>query len=129
MRVVHHAKYLEYFELGRSSLIRSLGMSYAELEARGIFLPVIEAYAHYHRPILYDELIVVHSSIAELPKASLRIEYKILREGESHVLAKGYTIHGFLDAARNKPTRAPVYFLDMLEQGMKNGSDHLQEGK
>jgi acyl-CoA thioester hydrolase len=118
MRVVHHAKYFEYFELGRSSLIRSLGMSYADLEARGIFLPVIEAFAKYRRPALYDEVITVDSFITELPKASLRIDYKIIREGESDSLAEGYTVHGFIHAATNKPTRAPAYFIEMLERGM-----------
>jgi acyl-CoA thioester hydrolase len=119
MRVVHHARFLEYFEHGRSDLIRLLGMSYADLEARGIFLPVSEAYAKYRRPALYDELIVVESIITEIPKASLRIEYKVFREGESDLLAEGYTVHGFLNGATKKPTRAPIFFIEMIEKGLR----------
>jgi acyl-CoA thioester hydrolase len=120
MRVVHHARFLEYFELGRSDLIRNLGMSYGELEARGIFLPVVEAFAKYRRPALYDELITVESTIAEVPKVSLRIDYKITREGEADILAEGYTVHGFLNAATNKPTRAPAFFIEMIEKGLSS---------
>jgi acyl-CoA thioester hydrolase len=118
MRVVHHARFLEYFELGRSDLIRKLGMSYGELEARGIFLPVSEVYAKYRRPALYDELIVVESIIKEIPKASLRIDYKVLREEESDLLAEGFTVHGFLSGATNKPTRAPAFFIEMIGKGL-----------
>jgi acyl-CoA thioester hydrolase len=120
MRVVHHAKFLEYFELGRSDLIRKLGMSYAEFEARGMFLPVIEAFAKYRRPALYDELITVESIIKEIPKVSLRVEYQVTREGEPDILAEGHTVHGFLNAATNKPTRAPAYFIEMIEKGIRN---------
>jgi len=128
MRVVHHAKFIEYFELGRSSLIRSLGMSYAELEARGVSLPVIEAFAKYRRPAFYDELINVESRISELPKASLRIEYQVRREDKVDILAEGYTVHGFLNSSTNKPTRAPAYFVEMLERGMR-GEFHQYSGQ
>ena len=119
MRVVHHARFLEYFELGRSDLIRALGVSYAELEAKGIFMPVIEAHAKYRRPALYDEVITVESIIKESPKASLTIEYKVTREGEPAILAEGYTVHGFLNGTTNKPTRAPADFISMIEKGIQ----------
>jgi acyl-CoA thioester hydrolase len=118
MKVVYHGKYLEYFEMSRSALIRSLGMPYAELEARGIFLPVIEAYAKYRRPAYYDELLLIEACITEMPAATLRIGYKVLRTGETAPLAEGFTVHSFLNAATSKPTRVPSYFLQILEKGM-----------
>lgn len=114
MRIVHHAKYFEYFELGRSDLIRTLGMSYAQLEEKGIYLPVIEAVAHYQRPARYDDLIIVHSSICEMPKVTLKIEYTIFDETKSEHLADGWTIHSFLNAATGKPMRAPKEFLALF---------------
>jgi acyl-CoA thioester hydrolase len=117
MKVVYHGKYLEYFETSRSALIRSLGMPYSELESRGIFLPVIEAYAKYRRPAYYDEVLLIEARITELPAASLRIDYRVLRTGEDAPLAEGFTVHSFLNAATGKPTRVPPYFLQILEKG------------
>ncbi len=119
MRVVHHARFLEYFELGRSDLIRMLGMSYGDLERRGYLLPVVEVFARYRRPALYDEMIIVESLIKEIPKASLRIEYNVIREGEPDILVEGYTVHGFLNALSSKPTRAPAFFIEMIEKGLQ----------
>jgi acyl-CoA thioester hydrolase len=116
MRVVYHAKYLEYFELGRSDLIRGLGLPYGRMEDQGIFLPVVEAHARYRRPAHYDEILIVESVVRELPKASLKIEYRVFREKEEIVLAEGYTVHGFLNVATGRPTRAPQHFIDVLTQ-------------
>jgi acyl-CoA thioester hydrolase len=115
MKVVYHAKFLEYFELGRSALIRSLGLPYSELEARGILLPVVEAFAKYLKPALYDDLLSIEASVVEIPKATLRIEYKVFRNSEC--LAEGYTVHSFLNASTGKPTRVPPYFVKVLEKG------------
>ena len=123
MKVVYHGKYLEYFEVGRAALIRSLGLPYSELETRGILLPVIEAFAKYRKPARYDELLFIEAIVTELPKAVLKIEYKILRGGEEEVLVEGYTIHSFLYAATGKPTRAPSYFVQILEKAMTSSID------
>jgi acyl-CoA thioester hydrolase len=116
MRIVHHSKYFEYFEMGRSDLIRALGMPYADLESKGIFLPVIEAYAKFLKPARYDDVLIVETSIREMPVVTMAIEYRILRENKEECLAEGRTVHGFLNAATGKPTRAPKEFLRLFDK-------------
>jgi acyl-CoA thioester hydrolase len=118
MKVVYHGKFLEYFELGRSALIRSLGLPYTELEARGVLLPVIEAFAKYRRPALYDDLLLVEATVTEIPIATLKIDYKVFRNGDKELLAEGYTIHSFLNASTGKPMRVPSYFAEVLKKGI-----------
>jgi acyl-CoA thioester hydrolase len=118
MKVVYHGKYLEYFEVGRAALIRSLGLPYSELESRGILLPVIEAYAKFRRPAHYDDVLSIEAIVAELPKATLKIDYRVLRDHEQEPLAEGHTIHSFMNVATGKPTRPPSYFVQILEKGM-----------
>jgi acyl-CoA thioester hydrolase len=89
MGIVHHAAFLEYFEEGRSDWLRSRGLSYGEVEARGVFLAVTEATARYRRPARYDQLLTVRTRVAEVRKASLLLAYQVLREGE--LLAEGST--------------------------------------
>jgi acyl-CoA thioester hydrolase len=120
MKVVYHGKYLEYFELGRSALIRSLGMPYPELEARGILLPVVEVFAKYRKPARYDEHLTIESSVAALPQATLKIEYKIFGINESDLLVEGYTVHSFLNASSGKPIRVPLFFAQILEKAMNS---------
>lgn len=111
MQIVYNGKYLEYFEVGRTELIRSLGLSYAEIERNGIWLPLTEAHCRYHHPARYDDLLDIESTVDEAPRASLRIDYAIRREGQEQVLVSGYTTHAFFDVAAQRPTRPPAFFL------------------
>lgn len=119
MKFVYYGKYFEYFEQGRSDLLRAIGLPYPEIEKLGIFLPVIEAFAKYRKPAKYDDLLTVETWVSDMPVARVRIEYKILREGEEEPLVEGYTIHSFMNAVTGKPTRAPQIFLQTLEEEFK----------
>ena len=59
MGVAYYANYLRWFEIGRTEMFRHLGLTYSEIEARGIFLPVAEAHCKYLAPAHYDELLVI----------------------------------------------------------------------
>ena len=123
MKFVYYAKYFEYFEQGRSDLLRAIGLPYPEIEKLGIYLPVVEALARYRKPAKYDDLLTVETIIAEIPVARVRIEYKILREGDDEPIAEGYTIHSFINAETGKPTRAPQVFIHTLEEEFKASKD------
>jgi acyl-CoA thioester hydrolase len=118
MKVVYHGRYLEYFEVGRAELIRSLGLPYSELETRGILLPVIEVFAKYRRPARYDDLLSIEASVSELPTSILKIHYHVFRNHEKEAIAEGYTIHSFLNVAAGKPTRPPSYFMQIMEKAL-----------
>jgi acyl-CoA thioester hydrolase len=52
MDIVYYANYLRLFEIGRTELLRDLGLTYREVEEKGFFLPTTEAYVKYHNPAL-----------------------------------------------------------------------------
>lgn len=97
MRYVYYANYLVYFEMARSEMLREIGLPYGELEARGVFLPVIEAHCEYKSPAHFDDLLTV-ASRCEIKGARLRIGYAITRAGGpapggQTVIATGHTVH------------------------------------
>jgi acyl-CoA thioester hydrolase len=116
MKNVYYGKYFEYFEQGRSDFMRWMGLPYGELERQGFLLPVIEAFARYRRPARYDDLLLIETRLLEQPAARIRLEYSVLREGESEVLVEGYTVHSFVKASSSKPTRAPEQFLKAINE-------------
>jgi len=114
MKTVYYAKFFEYFEQGRSDLLRELGMPYPEIERMGYFLPVIEAHAEYRRSARYDDLLSVKTMLREEPQAKVRIDYEV-RQGKE-LLATGHTVHGFVQASTGRPTRAPGEFLALVRK-------------
>jgi len=119
MKVVHHGKYFEYFELGRSDLMRAIGVPYPEIEAMGLFLPVIEAQATYKQAARYDDLLHIVTYFREMPSARIKLDYEVLNASNNELVAEGYTVHTFIKAESGKPTRAPAQFLQAISRGFK----------
>ncbi len=113
MGVAYYGKYFEYFERGRAELLRELGLPYAKLESEGTRMPVVEAYCKYLKGARYDELIAVRTSLKDLPKSTLRIEYEIQSESRAELLATGYTVHSFLNE-KGRPTKPPADFVRLI---------------
>jgi acyl-CoA thioester hydrolase len=112
MGVVYHANYLVWFEVGRGEFFRALGQDYGEWEQRGHFLPVSEAYARYHAPARYGELIVVSTWVEELRRRSLTLGYGAINSATGQRLVSGWTKHICADAQG----RARRFTPEMLDE-------------
>lgn len=91
MGIVHHAVYPVWMELGRSDLLRELGQSYAEWEARGVMMSVAELRVRYRAPARYDELVEVRTRVKEAGRRKVAFAYAVLR-GQTR-LAEGESVH------------------------------------
>ena len=98
MGVVYHANYLIWFEVGRGDFFRALGQDYGQWEHKGFFLPVSEAYARYHAPARYGEVIVVSTWVEQVRSRSLTLSYEVIHANTRRRLASGWTKHICADA-------------------------------
>lgn len=116
MGYVYYGRYLEYFEVARTEMIRSLGVSYSRLEEDGYMLPVIYSQIVYKSPVFYDEVMNVEVSIFEKPTVRLDTFYRVStsRLEKPHVF--GQVTLCFTDSETRKPCRAPAYFNDLMDQ-------------
>jgi acyl-CoA thioester hydrolase len=114
MGVAHHTHYLVWFELGRTELMRRVGVPYRQLEEQGVFFPVIEVGARFLRPALYDEELEVKTALSALRGARVHFEYEVTRPGEDDPLARGHSIHAVVNGS-GRPVRLPRTIRDRLE--------------
>ena len=122
MKFTYYGKFFEYFEQGRSDLLRGIGLPYTLIEEMGLFLPVIEAHATYKKAARYDDLLQVVTIMRDPPVARVRLDYEVYKDGEKELLADGYTVHSFVNGATGKPTRAPAQFIEAIEKAnARNG--------
>ena len=115
MGVVYHGNYFPFLESGRVEAIRSLGMSYADLEKIGIQMPVVEIQCKYLRPARYADLLRVQTSLPTLP-TDHRIEFhqEIYRDSDE-LLFKAQIKLYFWDKDKNEKTVMPAALLDRLK--------------
>jgi len=114
MGILHHAVYPVYFEEGRTELMRSLGMTYDEMEKKGVILPVYSVNVKYFKPAYYDNLLTLKTQIAKLDGVRISFEYEVLNE-ENQLLATGSVTLIFTRAETFKPVRPPAWFLSLLD--------------
>jgi acyl-CoA thioester hydrolase len=115
MQFVYNGKYLEYFEVGRTELLRSCGLAYSEVENHGYQLPLIEAGLKYYSPGKYDDILLIEAAVKELLSPKVHIEYKITRDGSSELIAEGFTTHIFIRTDTKKAVRPPKIYVDALK--------------
>jgi acyl-CoA thioester hydrolase len=114
MGTFYNSRALEWFECGRSELIRRrLGISYAVLEAKGVFLPLVEAHVEFQGGARYDDLLEIASTVETSGRAKLRFEVRICHAEGGKPVARGYTVHAFMDR-QSKPIRPPAWFMEMM---------------
>ena len=116
MGVVYHGSYLPWFEIGRTNLLKEMGLPYRKLEAEGYLLPVLEVAAKYIRPAVYDDTVTIVTTLREKPILRIRLEYEVRRGDE--LLATGHTVHVFVDR-EGKPIRPPASVVAVMSAAFK----------
>ena len=122
MGVAYYANYLRWFELGRSELLRSIGLPYGKIEAQGFHFPVTEVTCRYAQSARYDDLIEIETEISSMRRATFTCNYKIRRSTDGAELACGFTKHACVDR-NGRIVRLPEILLEALRAaGPKTGS-------
>lgn len=114
MGVVYHGNYPQYLEMGRVEWLRTLGISYKEMEENGIILPVISLQLNYKKSAIYDDLLTVRTILRKRPQVRIEFDYEIYNE-KKELLAEANTVLAFMDSKNNKPLRCPEYILERLK--------------
>ena len=113
MGIVHHSNYVKFFEVARTEWLRAMGITYAEMERRGVMMPIVDVAVKYRNPALYDELISVTAFVDEAPMARMTFRYEVRGE-DGREIATGSTTLGFIDSQTRRPQRAPQWLLDVV---------------
>jgi acyl-CoA thioester hydrolase len=118
MGYLYYGNYASYYEVGRVEAIRSLGVSYKELEDSGIMMPVLDLQSTFVKPAYYDELLTVTTTITEMPGVRMLFNYEINNE-QGETINYGKTTLIFFDSERRKPCRPPGELISKLEPYFK----------
>lgn len=115
MQVVYHAKFIEYFEVGRTDSMRSLGITYKDIEQSGVIMPVVSLDCKFIKPALYDDLLTIRTSLLQLPKDhKIEFHQEVYNEKEQ-LLCKGKVVLYFMEKITFQKTEMPALLTSKLE--------------
>jgi acyl-CoA thioester hydrolase len=113
MGYVYYGNYAAYFESGRVEALRSLGLSYKEMEEQGVMLPVLSFSIKYFKPAFFDDLLTIKTSVKELPSGT-RIYFNYQTWKGEVCLNEGETSHVFVRTDNGRPCPIPQSVIDKL---------------
>ncbi len=115
MGYVYYGNYAAYYEVARTEFLRSLGITYKQLEDDGYLLPIARLEIDYLKPAFYDDLLTVRVFMKEPHPIKLNFFYEVYNQ-HGELLNKGYTLLIFISQKTRKPTRAPEYYVKAIEK-------------
>jgi acyl-CoA thioester hydrolase len=104
MGIVHHSRYLIFFEQGRTDWLRAAGAPYGQLEQQGFLLPVTRIEVRYRRPARFEDELIVRTTLVKASHVTLDHAYEILRGSE--VLVQGESTVACVNR-EGKPVKLP----------------------
>ena len=113
MGVVYHGNYASYFEIARTEWLRNLGVTYKELENKGIMLPVISLFFNFIKSAKYDDVLTIIVILKKKPLVKIEFDYEIYNQKKEKI-STGNSVLAFIDMKTNKPLRCPDYILEKL---------------
>ena len=122
MGTFYNSRALEWFECGRTELLRGLGVPYADMERRGVFLPLVEARVYFQGRAQYDDELRVVASAGMCGKARLKFAIRISQAHSGAPVAGGYTVHAVTDVS-GRPIRPPAW---LTEPMARHGRDDME---
>ncbi|HMG91181.1 MAG TPA: thioesterase family protein [Chryseolinea sp.] len=118
MGYVYYGIYAMYYEVARVESLRRLGLTYREIEAMGIIMPVLENRSRFLAPGRYDEELRIVTTLREKPTVRIKFEYEIFNS-ENTLIHQGETSLAFVDKLTNRPCRPPDAMQKVLEPFFK----------
>ena len=112
MGFCYYGNYAQFLEVARVEALREYGISYKELEERGILLPVRTFSIKYISPAKYDDILEIKTHINNLEGSRIKFDYIIHSGGK--LIANAETELVFVDANSQKPIKIPDFFTSLI---------------
>jgi acyl-CoA thioester hydrolase len=112
--VVHYSNYFRFFERAEEEFYRSLGFTFADYKASGLWFPRIEAYCQYKKPAHYDDVLEIEVSVEELHEKAIRLGFRATNKNLGDSLASGHLVIVAADKQIGRAAKIPADMFDKL---------------
>lgn len=105
MGVAHHGAYVTWLEEARIEMMRACGVSYRELEAQGVFMPVIDLQIRYRSSVRFDDQVACTTTVQLASPSRLIFSTRVQKDDQ--LCAEGVVTVAALDG-KGRPVRVPA---------------------
>ncbi len=118
MGFLHHANHFNYFEMGRTELLRAQGGNYRAVEDSGLYFVVVKLECRYHASAHYDDVLRLVTRVERVSPAKIEHSYRLYRG--TQLLTTAQSVLACVDRD-GKIQRVP----DVIKAHRPEGSAHV----
>ncbi len=112
MGIVHHSRYIPWFEVGRVNFLREIGLPYKKIEEMGFLFVITDLGVRYHKPARFDDVVIIRTWMDKVYSRGMRLDYQIVDEN-GVTLVTGFTKF-ICTNKQGQPTRLPDTLISLL---------------
>ena len=88
----HHMASVGWFELARTELMRHSGISYADMERKGVLLPVVRLEVDYLKGVEYEDVVDIHTSVGDVRSRRVQFDYRVVARKGGVLVAEAMSV-------------------------------------
>jgi len=113
--IIFYGSYVRFFEIAETELFRNCGLAYAEMFDRyDVFLPRKAVHSEFYWPARLDNRLRVAAYVGRVGTKAMTLNFDVLRDGSSTLVAAGWMVLVCVDRKSLKPTPLPSGILAAL---------------
>lgn len=97
MKIIHHSNYIRWFEEARIDFMDQMGLSYAEMEKRGIIVPVLSIAADYKSMVTFGQTVLIDVKVDTYNGVKMGLSYTVVDLETNELRTTGSSLHCFLN--------------------------------
>ena len=105
--IVHHSRYLHFFERARAELIRAQGFTLTMLAQRGVKCVIQHISLHYCRPALLDEALIVETTVIRQRRCAVTLQQALRCQQNDEMVCHAQIVVVCVDACQHHPVVMP----------------------
>ena len=97
MGIIHHSNYIRWFEEARIDFLNQIGLSYEEMEKRGILIPVLQVNCKYKKAFRYGDEFKICLKFQGFKGVKFKVSYEVFQVATGELHATGEAEQGFVN--------------------------------
>jgi YbgC/YbaW family acyl-CoA thioester hydrolase len=115
--IIFYGSYVRFFEIAETELFRNCGLAYAEMfDHYDVFLPRKAVHSEFYWPARLDDRLRVAAYVGRVGTKSMTLNFDVLLEGRSTLVAAGWMVLVCVDRKSLKPRPLPAGVVAALAQ-------------
>lgn len=99
MGIIHHSNYIRWMEEARIEILKQAGISYKEMEEKGIISPVLAVTCEYKSMVHFDDEVLIYVKLSKYNGVKFEVEYEMRDKITGELRTSGRSNHCFLDGS------------------------------